>query len=214
MSYGLPTGSTINYGAIALRQSRIQDAAGGATNTVRPLTRPSGTSRIGGLAVDATPEQWLPIVGWEGLYEVSDLGRVRSLDRELDGKFRKRMRGRVLSPILSGHHYPLVQLCRDGAVERHRVHRLVAQAFLGPCPVGMNVCHWDDNPLNNQLSNLRYGTRSDNMRDRVRNGTHNESSKTHCKRGHEFTLSNTYIFPPTGARRCRACKRLRESQRA
>lgn len=71
---------------------------------------------------------------------------------------------------LSGK-YPAVTL-RDssGQGRSHRVHVLVALAFLGPCPQGMEVLHWDDDPMNKKLSNLRYGTRGDNLRDAVRNG--------------------------------------------
>lgn len=92
-----------------------------------------------------------------------------------------------------------------------KVHRLVMEAFVGPCPEGLEVLHWDDNPANNHLSNLRYGTRSENVKDRVRNGIHHFASRTHCLRGHEFTLENTYNPPghPT-KRMCRKCCHIRQ----
>ncbi len=212
--YGLP-----RKAALSLHSNRIKDAAGGATNTVRPLTQHLSKQKEGLLMNSIPAEQWLPIVGWEGLYEVSDQGRIRSLDREVTIEstrtkpFKAVRRGRVLVPLYgSGYSYPRVQLCRDGVIERHRLHRLVTQAFLGDCPARMVVCHDNDDRTDNRLSNLRYGTHSDNMFDSVRNGIHNEATKTHCKRGHEFTSENTYIYPPTGARRCRSCKRLRRTK--
>lgn len=192
--------------------SIIEDAAGGATNTIRPLTPTSDTSRRRA-SVDATPENWLPVVGWEDLYEVSDQGRVRSLDRETTSThgptgsiYTRIFKGRVVTPLSDGK-YLRVQLCRDGAVERHRTHRLVAHAFIGPCPTGMYVCHWNDDPTDNRLLNLRYATPSENNFDMVRNGGHWEANMTHCKYGHEFTAETTYINPSSGARRCRICKK-------
>src|SRR5699024_6464865 len=84
------------------------------------------------------------------------------------------------------------------------VHRLVLEAFVGPCPDGMEACHWDDDKTNNHVSNLRWATQSDNMHDRVRNGRHQLASLPHCKRGHEFNEANTYIST-SGYRSCRAC---------
>lgn len=57
--------------------------------------------------------------------------------------------------------------------KRYYIHRLVLLAFVGPCPPGMECCHIDGNPINNRLSNLRWGTRRENMEDRVRHGCDN-----------------------------------------
>lgn len=112
--------------------------------------------------------------GYEGLYEVSDLGRVRSHDRMVHlggvgngGSFLKP--GRILKPIPARWGRLQVRLCANGEQRPYQVHRLVMAAFVGPCPDGLRVLHWDDDPDNNQLSNLRYGTQSENMHDRVRN---------------------------------------------
>lgn len=199
---------------MSVQTTKIKNAAGGATNTIRPLT-PHLSKQKAGLVMNVQ-ETWLPVVGWEDLYEVSDQGRVRSLDREIEMSssrtraFKMVKRGRVLSPIFSaGYSYPRVQLCRDGVVARRRVHRLVAEAFLGPRPDGMYVCHWNDDPTDNRLANLRYATPSQNSYDAVRNGRNWEANMTHCKYGHAFTDENTYINPSTGARRCYTCKRQR-----
>lgn len=148
-------------------------------------------------------EKWLPVVGWEGQYEVSDQGRVRSIDREsTDGRGRtRRLQGVVLRPSSTGR-YPHVEL---GGRTTAKVHILVAEAFIGPRSPGIEVRHRDDDPANNVLSNLVYGSKSDNMRDVVRNGLHNHASKTHCKHGHPL--------PPKveGARQrvCVECARKR-----
>lgn len=119
-------------------------------------------------------ECWLPVVGWEGLYEVSNHGGVRSLDRLINlggngygGSFVKP--GRVLKHVINTHNRHQVMLCGHGRQRLQLVHRLVAAAFIGPCPDGLSVLHWDDDPDNNQVSNLRYGTLSENQYDRYRN---------------------------------------------
>ena len=163
--------------------------------------------------MNPTQERWLPVPGYEGYYEVSDYGRVRSVDRTVtrsDGT-RMRLRGRTLSPGRTQAGHLQVGLLRDSRREALLVHRLALLAFVGPCPEGAQACHWDDDKTNNHLSNLRWGTGSDNMRDRVRNGRHYQARKTHCLHGHEFTVTNTYV-KPNGTRACRTCTRRRDKE--
>lgn len=110
-------------------------------------------------------EQWRPVAGFEGLYEVSDEGRVRSFPRpvRVRGNGIRVMGGKVLTPHPLNHGHQLVFLY-PGHVAR-TVHALVAEAFLGPRPEGNVIRHLDGNPENNRLSNLCYGTQSDNLRD-------------------------------------------------
>ncbi|MGP9720952.1 NUMOD4 motif-containing HNH endonuclease [Corynebacterium sp. AOP40-4SA-5] len=152
-----------------------------------------------------TAETWKPVVGWEGLYEVSDHGNVRSLDRIVyagSGRTRK-SKGRTIAqlPMPTGHLW--VHLCRDGSKDSDRVHRLVMAACVGPCPEGMEVRHIDGDPTNNRVGNLQYGTRSENMDDRVTHGTHHQTVKTHCPQGHELIMPN--LNPKQHGRSCRAC---------
>jgi hypothetical protein len=98
-----------------------------------------------------------------------------------------------------------VRLYREKVGKLFLVHRLVAFAFIGEPEPEQEVCHRDGNPLHNNLSNLRWGTRSDNMQDRVRHGNHPNASKTHCIHGHGFTTENTYVNGK--ARICRTCQR-------
>ena len=145
---------------------------------------------------DATHETWLPVVGWEGLYEVSDLGRVRSLPR-------KGTRGGLLSPGTKTSGHLVVILCAHGSKTTRHVHQLVLEAFTGPCPPGLESLHDDGNPARNVLANLRYGTHGENMRDAVRHGTNHNAAKIRCDHGHEFTPENTYTSD--GSRACREC---------
>lgn len=140
-------------------------------------------------------EQWRPVVGVPG-YEVSDQGRVRSW---------KRGRSSLMSPTPDTRGRLQVCLQVGGRSISRRIHRLVAEAFIGPRPEGAPfVCHNDGDHLNNAVTNLRYDNRSGNALDSVLHGTHNMASKTHCKRGHEFNAANTRITP-TGSRACRTC---------
>lgn len=164
-----------------------------------------------------TKERWLPVPGYEGCYEVSDQGRVRSLDRVVrykDGR-QTRTKGQELKPyrLKSGHHTVMLQT--TGRIERYLVHRLVLITFVGPCPVGMEACHWNDNPADNRIENLRWASRRENNLDRVRNGIHPMANKTHCKRGHEFTPENTRIERrgTRNSRRCLACEKERARRR-
>lgn len=120
-------------------------------------------------------EQWRPANGFEGVYEVSSLGRVRSLThtiRRADGG-EWTYRGRVLKAGPTTKGYLFVTFSRGAERHMRKVHRLVLEAFVGPCPEGMEGCHNDGDKTNNQISNLRWDTRSANAKDRVKHGTQN-----------------------------------------
>ena len=158
-------------------------------------------------------ENWKPVVGYEGIYEVSDHGNVRSVDREVDtenqhGPCVQKLRGRELKLIANTSGHLRANLWKDGQMSLQRVHRLVLEAFRGACPPGHECCHYDDDPTNNRLSNLRWDTSSANRLDSVRNGTHYWANKTQCPQGHEYDDENTY-FRPDGRRMCRECNRAR-----
>ena len=160
------------------------------------------------------PEQWRPVVGYEGHYEVSDHGRVRSLDRIMERKdgVLHPYKGKVLRTTYNhegGHR--TVQMSRGKGLRRFYVHRLVLEAFVGPCPKGMVTCHLDDDPENNHLANLRWDTESANQYDKVRNGNHHAARKTHCKFGHNLTPENIK-WTNLGHRHCRECARRRNRE--
>lgn len=158
-------------------------------------------------------EEWRPIPGYEG-YRVSDHGRVESLHR-----WRGQDGPRILRTSPNVFGYPTVQLRKQGA-PRNRVarcvHVLVAAAFLGPRPAGLEVRHLDGNPQNCHVGNLAYGTRAENIADQLRHGTHPSQRRAVCVNGHG---GFDYVDPRTGRRYCRACtavnsRRYRARKRA
>jgi len=153
---------------------------------------------------EPTSERWLPVAGYEGFYEVSDLARVRSLPRMTRHAGLKG--GQILRTPLGNHGYPTVNLSVDGHRKVHLVHRLVAAAFLGPCPEGMEVRHLDGNRGRCELSNLAYGTHSENELDKLRHGTHITGSREACINGHPFSVGNVRIARhPDGSFKQRIC---------
>lgn len=103
-------------------------------------------------------ECWKPVVGFEGKYEVSDLGNVRSLNYHQEGKVK------ILKPQDNGKGYLVVQLCKNGKVKNFYVHVLTITTFQGPIPQGMTVDHINGNKRDNRLSNLQLLTHADNVR--------------------------------------------------
>ncbi|WP_280404716.1 NUMOD4 domain-containing protein [Nocardia brasiliensis] len=157
-------------------------------------------------------ENWRDLPGWEGYYQVSDRGRVRSLARVIHRRngVPQTIHPRTLSPTLNHHGYLSVQLSRPGTCRRIELQCLVAAAFLGPRPPGRQVLHDNGKATDNRLSNLRYGTPSENQLDSVRHGTHFLASKAHCPRGHQLAEKN--LIPSKlakGHRECLACNRAR-----
>lgn len=120
-------------------------------------------------------EAWKNISGYEGWYQVSDRGRVRSVDRTVTYRNgRERFyKGKLLKESPDNNGYPRVVLCKSGTQKSFYVHQIVMQVFEGPCPPGQEVCHEDGVPANNYRKNLRYDTHAANMKDRKRHGTEN-----------------------------------------
>lgn len=160
-------------------------------------------------------EEWRAVVGWEGLYEVSDLGRVRSLDRVIftrrSLKGTRRLRGKVLAAELNTHGYLQVALCRHGRRVGARVHTLVLEAFEGLRPVDREARHADNDRANARRVNLSWGTHSENMLDQIRHGTNRKASQTHCLRQHLLAAPN--LKPSSlrrGGRECLACGQAKD----
>lgn len=103
-------------------------------------------------------ENWKDVVGYEGLYEVSDLGNVRG-------------RRGDMKPSVSRKGYDRLQLTKDGVRRKHHVHCLVLEAFVGPRPNDFDGAHDNGDKRNNRLSNLAWKSSKENNADRKRHGT-------------------------------------------
>jgi hypothetical protein len=150
---------------------RRVNAAPALTTTTLPKKGPVVTP-------DILPERWLPVAGYPS-YSVSDRGRVR---REAGYQCRT---PRILRPRCY-FGYAVVSLCKNGQGGNRRVHRLVLEAFVGPCPEGMQCRHLDGDPTNNRPANLCWGTPAENGADAVRLGEtacgDRHGSRTHPER--------------------------------
>jgi len=161
---------------------------------------------------------WLPVVGNEGEYEISDEGHCRSLDRTIvTAAYTKFFPGQLLSPQIGTKGYPYVNLpiiredgTRHGRRIKRRIHLMVLESFVGLRPAGLHGLHRDGNPANCSLGNLYWGTPTQNSLDAVTHGTHPMSRKTRCKQDHPFSGSNLEIRG--GQRVCRTCRLKRQRE--
>lgn len=145
--------------------------------------------------------EWHDIPGYSGRYRIREDGAVLSLAQGSP---------RVMKPYLDSSGYLQTKLWAKGsrAGKNHKIHKLVALTFLADSYFeGAHVRHIDGNCLNNHVSNLAWGTRADNMQDRLRHGTNPAVNKTHCTHGHAFTPENTWYQGRW--RQCLTCKRAR-----
>ena len=112
-------------------------------------------------------EQWLDVVEFEGLYEVSNHGQVRSVKT---GKLKKITTDKKTNR-------PFLNIWKKNKQSVIRIHKLVLEAFVGKKPDGMECCHNDGNPFNNHISNLRWDTPKNNHADKVKHGTTNRGER-------------------------------------
>ncbi|MFS0078238.1 NUMOD4 domain-containing protein [Corynebacterium striatum] len=167
-------------------------------------------------------EIWKSIPNYEGLYEVSSYGRVKSLERYVVRKGSTRhVRERILKQDSSRKGYRTVVLSKGGVAKRFFVHRIVLSTFSGLSLNGLHVDHKDNDPSNNYLSNLQALTPGKNnarqklfgtsVSDRGRDGSHHGRKKTHCPRGHALVIPNLVPgkWKERGHRECLACSRAR-----
>ena len=119
---------------------------------------------------------WKDIPGYEGYYQASRDGRIRSVGRIVPHARYDVMniKERILrTPPDARYGYFIVCLHKKGVQSNRLVHQLVAETWIGPCPTGQEVCHGPNGVTDNSVSNLSYNTRLKNQRDRYRDGTHN-----------------------------------------
>jgi hypothetical protein len=112
-------------------------------------------------------EEWRDVIGFEGLYKVSNFGQVQTVKT---GEMKKQT-------IADGDKRPYLSLWKNNKIKVCRPHKLVMEAFVGVRPQGMECCHNDGNPQNNYLSNLRWDTPKNNHADKVKHGTTNRGER-------------------------------------
>ncbi len=114
-------------------------------------------------------EEWRDIIGYEGVYQISNLGRVQ----RLAGYGRTKNRLLSICKYKKGRHHYVTLKFRANRRSRKNIHTLVLEAFVGPRPSLLHVCrHLDGNPQNNVPDNLAWGSASENSQDLVRHGNH------------------------------------------
>lgn len=148
-----------------------------------------------------TGEIWKPVPGFDG-YEVSDLGRFRS---HRPRRHEVLLRPRIIATRIRPNGYLNISFRANGKRRPRLAHRVVAEAFLGPCPDGLEVSHENGDRTDNRLANLQYRSRMENNRLKVKHGTQRPRMSVTCKWGHAFTESNTYV-DKRGYRHCKTCK--------
>src|SRR5512139_2131601 len=124
-------------------------------------------------------EIWKPIPGYEGYYSASNLGRIRSENRNVRhyaGGVR-RFKSRIRKAHIGTWGYMIVCLSKENIDIKFSVHRLVLMSFTGGDRKGLDVRHLDGDRTNNRLENLAWGTRTDNMQDCIVHGRTNKGSK-------------------------------------
>lgn len=132
-------------------------------------------------------EIWKDIFGYEGYYQVSDLGRVKSMERKENRKWGNSVKEKIMKGSLNPKGYLGFCFRKERKEKTIHIHVLLAKAFI-PNPNNYPIVrHLDDNRSNHKLENLAWGTTADNAKDAVRNGLTQKGEKSHFfgKRGAE-----------------------------
>jgi transposase len=173
-------------------------------------------------------EMWKDIAGFEGVYKISNLGEIISINGKskipqniidktilmigenlsikkisislnISDETIRRIknnvehyanRNKLLNPSKDNDGYLIVGLTKNKKLKTYKVHRLVLETFVGPCPKGMICRHLDGNPSNNRLDNLEWSTNSINMKDRVKHGTQPRGEKNARSKFHNVDILN------------------------
>lgn len=130
--------------------------------------------------IQGRKEVWKDVPRFERLYQVSNLGRLRSLGRWAGARngYKRWIKGRIKKTTPSKSGRVILQLWKGNQQRSEYLHRLVLEAFVGPCPRGKEACHFPDpNPANCNLDNLRWDTSKANKHDQLLHGTRSKGEK-------------------------------------
>ena len=116
-------------------------------------------------------EIWKDIPNYIGLYQASNIGNIKRMIDRYGNKNEH-----ILAPSSCGRYLHVV-LCKNNIRKTHRIHKLVLETFVGPCPKGMECRHLNGIKTDNRLCNLQYGTKKENQGDRILHKTDNKGSK-------------------------------------
>jgi hypothetical protein len=119
-------------------------------------------------------EIWKPIINYEGLYEISNYGRIKRFNKDKRYKLFKILK---YKKNRSRYGYLQTSLYKGGICKYFYISRLVLETFIGPCPEGMEACHNDGDPSNNFVGNLRWDTHKNNEKDKILHNTIVNGSK-------------------------------------
>lgn len=146
-------------------------------------------------------ETWKDIPGYEGLYQVSDFGRIKSLPkyRITGGGGVRHYESKIMKTSINNWGYPTLSLCKDGKHKTHKVHRLVAKAFISNLENKPQVNHINGIKTDNRVENLEWATESENIRHAYDSGlnqcseyTKRKISKANSKKLIDTSTGNRY----------------------
>ena len=157
------------------------------------------------MTAQSISKEWKSVVGYEGLYEVSNEGSVRSLDRvrqmfNLGGHYTRVWPGRILALQTDNYGYLRIGLTADNGIRKYyTVHTIVANAFIGKCPKNKDqINHIDSNKQNNNPINLEWCDCGENHRHAYKNGTHTICKYRDPETGRVMSKQNYLIKNGTG----------------
>lgn len=147
------------------------------------------------------PEEWRPLIGWDGYYEISSYGRCRSIARRVSiGSGWRIIPQKVLFPIYREQDgRPVYNLTKTGKRQQIHAYLAVLEAFIGPRPAGMEGCHNNGDSKDCRLRNLRWDTRSANHIDALRHGTYGKLNEQIVRALRSGAISTKFAVAATGA---------------
>lgn len=155
-------------------------------------------------------ENWRPVVGYEDLYEVSDLGRVRSVARMVRrrGQSFRRAAARLRRLYTLPNGYVQIDLWRNNERSKVYVHHAVLSAFVCSRPDGMEACHNNGTRADNRISNLRWDTHANNKADQIAHGTHQFGARHYATEVSEEAVREMFVLAKSGISRAEIGRKL------